>query len=689
MDFLQTKKISCGYPGFMLPRTFIVALTSFLMVSCTNSTPIKTLSTAVMAYADADFKGQQQSFGPGIYQSDQGQLDQVGNDTISSLYIPENLMVRTCVNPDGSGSCWTFRAGRHSSIGSPLNDSISRIEVLKSSNNFANGQAVRDALANGGVIELPTDTYRFDAPLEITKSGTKLNANGSTFVFTNRFDHAVEVMPTEGVTLENFAIDYDPLPFTQGRVEALSGDSYDVRVDAGYPTDPQLFLVPGAQAPLGYGQKPGIALIDPQTKQFKQEGAKTWANSLTAPAAGMLRVGVPPQDVNVQVGDLVAILAPWWNCAVMIWNSGQVTVRNVQLWSAPGGGVCQNGGEGGTNFDNLRIIPGPMPTGATQQRLLAVNRDGVHIKFVRRGAVLQNSTIDSISDDGFNNESLIAKVTALNGQTITLSDAWVTDFTQVNDQVRVYDSALRIRVTATVSSKSDVNDTLTLDNAAGIQAGDRVVNISRMGEGTVIRNNTFRNIEARGILARGSGTRITGNTIDRTTISGIWVGPEIGFYSEGDFARDVIIENNTLRNIGYSWRSRGSPTIGAINVLTGFDEAALVQSTAGHRQNENITIRGNTIESSAMAGIFVSDAVNVKVCDNKVGGSNSLSTASGGALYGLTADKALIVRDSANVQFAGNQVTAPGTHSTGERLIDQTAQNVAFDTPDAVQACAK
>jgi Right handed beta helix region len=691
MDFSQTHKIACIYPGFMLSRFLIIAVTPLLMTACTNSTPITTASssTAVVAYSEADFKGQSQSFLPGTYRSDLGQLDQVGNDAIRSIDIPPNMMARACANPDGGGGCWTFRAGRHSQIGAALNAAISRIEILETPNNIASAQDVRDAIAAGGVIELPTDTYRFDAPLQITKSGTKLNGNGSVFVFTDRFKNAVEVQSTEGVTLENFAIDYDPLMFTQGRVEALQGDSYDLRIDAGYSADPQLFLVPGAQAPLGYGQKPGLALIDSQTRQFKQVGAKTWANWLTSPQPGVIRVGAEPQGVNVQTGDLVAILAPWWGCSMMIWNSNQTTVRGVSLWSSPGGGICQTGGEGATNLNNMSIIPGPTPNGATQPRLMSINRDAIHIKLVRKGVTFENSTVDSISDDGFNNESLLSSVTAVAGQRVSVNDAWLGSFCEINDQINIYDSGMRLRFTTKVTTKS--NDALILENTNGIQAGDRVVNISRAGEGTVVRNNSFRNIEARGIVVRGRGTRIIGNTIDRTTIAGIWVGPEIGFYAEGDFARDVIIENNTVRRTGYSWRSPAAPTIAAINVLSQFDvgDTELRQRSLGHRQNEGITIRGNTIENPATASIFVSDSVNVKVCDNKISGSNSLPTAISGAMYGFTADKALIVRDSKNVQFAGNQITAPGPHSNGERFVDSSAENVVFDTPEAVQACSR
>ncbi len=644
-------------------------------------------ATSVAVFDGAEFTGRSQSFTLGVYRADQGQLDQVGDDSISGLDIPAELMVRACANPDGSGSCWTFRGGRHPNIGNDLNNQISRLEVSKASSDLKNAQDVRDALARGGVIDLPTGTYMFDAPLEVTKSGTVLRGNGSSFVFTNRFDHGVVVQSTEDVTLENFSIDFNPLPFTQGRVEAVAAETFDVRVDAGYSIDPALFLVPGAQAPLGYGQKPGIALIDSQTRRFKQEGAKTWANSLTAPQNGVLRVGARPQDANIQVGDSVAVLAPWWACAVQIWNANRTTIRGVSLWSAPGGGVCQNGGEGASHLDGMKIVPGPTPAGADQKRLLAINRDGVHIKSVRKGILFENSTIDSISDDGFNNEAMIAKVTGVFEKSVWISDRYLADFAKPGEWVNVYDGALRLRTTAKITSTG--SGLFVLENADGVQVGDRVVNASRTGEGTIVRNNVFRNIEARGILARGNGNQISGNTIDGTTISGIWVGPEIGFYSEGDFARNVIVENNTLRNIGLSWRSRPSPTIGAINVVTAIDDAAIRQTAAGHGQNENITIRGNTIENSAMAGIFVSDSVNVRVCNNRISGNNILDTASGGTMYGLKADKAIIVNDSANVQLSNNQVSNSGVYSTGERYVAQNARNVVFDTPEAVQACAK
>ncbi|MEH2008335.1 PQQ-dependent sugar dehydrogenase [Nostoc sp.] len=84
----------------------------------------------VQVYKDANFTGISQSFptSPGVYKANQGNLNIVGNDTISSLRVPPDTVVRVCQR-ETSGLCRKFSPGDYKFVGNDLNDSISFLEV--------------------------------------------------------------------------------------------------------------------------------------------------------------------------------------------------------------------------------------------------------------------------------------------------------------------------------------------------------------------------------------------------------------------------------------------------------------------------------------------------------------------------------------------------------------------------------
>lgn len=93
-----------------------------------SQTPSNNSSKTVTFYEDSNFSGKSQSFGVGTYRADKGQLNQVGNDNISSLRVPAGYKVRVCSDETG-GICREYGAGDYSYVGDDLNDQISLVEV--------------------------------------------------------------------------------------------------------------------------------------------------------------------------------------------------------------------------------------------------------------------------------------------------------------------------------------------------------------------------------------------------------------------------------------------------------------------------------------------------------------------------------------------------------------------------------
>ncbi len=101
-----------------------------LSYNVSNNVPSTPSSQQVKVYRDRNFAGVSQSFPttPGIYKANQGDLNIVGNDTISSLRVPAGTVVRVCQNETG-GLCREYSAGDYSYVGNDLDNKISFIQV--------------------------------------------------------------------------------------------------------------------------------------------------------------------------------------------------------------------------------------------------------------------------------------------------------------------------------------------------------------------------------------------------------------------------------------------------------------------------------------------------------------------------------------------------------------------------------
>ncbi|WP_334696998.1 PQQ-dependent sugar dehydrogenase [Nostoc sp.] len=101
-----------------------------LSYNVSNNVPNTPSSQQVRVYRDRNFAGVSQSFPttPGVYKANQGGLNVVGNDAISSLRVPAGTVVRVCQNETG-GLCREYSAGDYNYVGNDLDNRISFIQV--------------------------------------------------------------------------------------------------------------------------------------------------------------------------------------------------------------------------------------------------------------------------------------------------------------------------------------------------------------------------------------------------------------------------------------------------------------------------------------------------------------------------------------------------------------------------------
>ena len=333
---------------------------------------------------------------------------------------------------------------------------------------------INDAILNKkSEIILPNGTYTISTPIVIF-GANRLTLKGSgvkatKLIFNNPLasstNYDILIQGSTNVTIENIQIDHDPLPFTQGSVIDidLSKNWFDLAIHAGYSKDPARF---------GYNSY--IHVHDPNTRRFKQEGEMTYASRTEITNEG-LRVYLQGKTdySNIQINDLISIGQPGFGCAISLFNARNTLIDNVNIVSAPGCGILENGGSGSV-IDSLTIMRGSKPASAAEDRLISINRDGLHLNGPNGGTIVRNCFIEFCGDDAINIRSTFPRITSVSGNNIRNSISH-TNF-EPSTHLYVYNfTDLTLKDTVRVSQHLIGSDIATVDRAENIQIGDLIV----------------------------------------------------------------------------------------------------------------------------------------------------------------------------------------------------------------------
>lgn len=168
------------------------------------------------------------------------------------------------------------------------------------------------------------------------------------------------------ITFRGFAVDNDPLPFTQGTITSISPGptprqlSVSFELHAGYP------LTDTIPTNILNDPRPPSSIFDGQTGQMRELAFGADKVQWTDDTYGAFTVGAQWSD-QVAVGDLVVIIAsgPAGTQAFSLSRCSNVRFEGVDIYASQRIGIALNYGSG-ENWFNYRIVPGPPPPGATQ-----------------------------------------------------------------------------------------------------------------------------------------------------------------------------------------------------------------------------------------------------------------------------------------------------------------------------------
>ncbi|MBL7223383.1 MAG: right-handed parallel beta-helix repeat-containing protein [Candidatus Brocadiae bacterium] len=479
----------------------------------------------------------------------------------------------------------------------------------------------------GAEVVLDAGTYRVEGDEGESAAITIGEAKGITvrgqgtktlLVVTNPRQGCFFLGVCEGVTVADMAVDWDPLPFTQGHIVAVDveGGTFDFELQEGYP---DLSMPMFEQAPEPFGK---WGMVFDRKKRLLKAGApdhtfmESWEHVegrvwRMHPTAGNRR------NVRfMEPGDRFVYMARGGpGGAAFFFHSKQCGVRNFTVYSAPGlvtGSVASDA----IHFDGLQVRHKP-----GTDRLLTSDADGIHVQQNITGPTIENCFFEGMADDSINiyYPPNVVKEVVSPTELVLVRGGII----QPGDRLRVVESGagiIRGEATAETVERQRGGLMVTLSMPVeGIIAGpdnktaDTIHNLSRCGAGFQIRNNVFRNHRRHAVYIKATDGVVEDNVIERVAGLGIVIA-DCADWPEGVVPSNVVVRNNVIRDVGYALgygQGHMGAAIQANATARGF-------KLAGQRTLRNIAIEGNTIINPPGAGIYVGAADGVSISGNRI-----------------------------------------------------------------------
>jgi hypothetical protein len=406
------------------------------------------------------------------------------------------------------------------------------------------------------------------------------------------------------VKIQDFAIDYNILPFTQGTVTELDAEkgTFTLRLHEGYPTPAQIAAaIPGnhagysiARAGDGKYKWPGIGAL--WLKSSQPGAGRDWHFEADPKAlAGYLAKGTE----FIYVGRRIA------QTALGAANVRAFYLQNVVIHASP---TC---GFGVTNVDGLNIDGYADTIPAGSDRLLASNADGIYYQGVRGGLTVRNSYFNGQGDDCMN-----LHCPALAGLNVTVvSDREIVIKADLDlragDKLQIMDpTTARLKGLATVTSVTRAPDRSSVRCTFAVPLTtlgydpkvDFIYPTALAVPNFKIVHNYFGQNRSRCLLIGALGGLIEANTGENA--EGYGVRFEYGgtAWHEGVHAQDIIIRRNIFRNV------------------TGFGLAPTIEGGDGtkSRNYRNITIEDNQFINPRKMAVLMANCDGLRIIRNTV-----------------------------------------------------------------------
>ena len=438
---------------------------------------------------------------------------------------------------------------------------------------------------------------------------------------------ALTVTNCRNVTVRGLAIDYDPLPFTQGKIVKLSDDKkiHEIELANGYP-------------PAEMARNFKYEIFKPDTRTLRcEDHYPQKVEVIDSKHIRIVNTRGSAKDAE-QVGDLIVIgaeYAPHGNAGHAVECSGNVNVRleNIELYASNCFGFLEYNCDGST-YRRCRIDRRPAdsdPVKRADPRLRSLDADAFHSKHAIKGPAYIECVARFMGDDAINICGDYHMVTACNGaelrvlakgsMNIALDDPvelFAYDGKRLPDAKlvkaerdgKITDAEkaflLKQRMDEGIRTKWNADAyKVTLSRAVELPLGSLIASARRMGNGFLVQGCDFGFNRSRGILIKASDGKVIGNKLTENWGPAILVSPEYWWLESGS-SNNVEIRDNTISGC------RTRPIL--ISAQGGQGLISGKPAPAG--AHNNITIANNTITDCPLPNIEVTSTDGLRIEGN-------------------------------------------------------------------------
>jgi len=381
------------------------------------------------------------------------------------------------------------------------------------------------------------------------------------------------VRASTNLIVRNFTVDYDPLPFSQGTVEAVNSTdlSFVMKLHPGFPPpDDPFFKSCGSWGMLKDTAYPGRLKSDCPSHFFYKE--------ILPLGGGRFRVvlGNQKELLNFEVGDVFVINGRSAGVG-QYFGSENITFDHLIIYACPGSLFV------GSQTSQLNILncKGLLKG----NRLIVSGADGVHCQSARIGPWVENCEFEGLSDDCLNIYGL--PIYVLDQVSPTQLTVYARAPILAGDRLAFFNPNVGTILQETTvvwyagESRREGNDTIfprgtlmlsdpvprlniapqgTPLDARGWKIYDHAYNLDSIGNHFVYRNNHMHNGRRYGLFIKASNGLIEDNVFEGLSCNGMQIANEPD-WPEGFWVRNLVIQNNRVSECGYG---KGDPPIAIV-----------------------------------------------------------------------------------------------------------------------------
>ncbi|MCC4212000.1 right-handed parallel beta-helix repeat-containing protein [Leeuwenhoekiella parthenopeia] len=446
-----------------------------------------------------------------------------------------------------------------------------------------------------------------------------VDGNGAEIIVHDPLKGFFSLFKSENIIIKNFFIDYDPLPFTQGKITEVDKENkfFKLKINAGFPSLKEDMF---QQASRVWGM-----LMDPNIPGKLKDGAPNLfaSKDFEEVSPGHFKIKINSLNLlsSIEVGDLYVHMARTNGMSIFkTGNSKNITYLNNTNYSSPAGSYnAFDMEEWNIIGAQVKLKPG---------RIHSANADCVHVNGGKFGPWIENSLFEGYSDDAINMKAtkryileqrssteLIVKFQIAKGELIKVFNPREG---KLIGQFKVIDNKYLGDNEVAITLDKPLEETL---NTGETKKNDFIYLDTQANESFVIRNNTFRNARRYGILLQNAYGVIERNVFANLSQSAITIENGVD-WGEGFVAHDILINKNLFKNCGYDLAYSQQDNAATIKMSIGklknpdSKEKWSGVETVSWQGIENITITNNTFSYNKRA-LAVECTINTVVKSNQ------------------------------------------------------------------------